>query len=176
LPEEPARLRFREYMEKREAPVVVSFPGKVLAVSNTPIRVPEHFLGRDDALAAIEKALARYAGRVSITALHGLRGVGKSTLVAAYAERHRGEYRATWWLRAQSEAGMRADLVGLGMRLQWVAANEKEKPALAIVMERLHHDGKGILLIYDNAIDPDSLRPYLPNGGAIAGSRRTVRS
>jgi hypothetical protein len=31
--------------------------GQVLAVSNIPIRVPIHFMGRDDALAAIETAL-----------------------------------------------------------------------------------------------------------------------
>jgi ATP-dependent DNA ligase len=28
--------------------------------------------------------------------------VGKTTLAAAYAERHRGDYRATWWIRAQT--------------------------------------------------------------------------
>ena len=59
-------------------------------------------MGRDDALAAIETALKRYEGRVAITALHGLRGVGKTTLAAAYAEQHRGDYRATWWIRAQT--------------------------------------------------------------------------
>jgi hypothetical protein len=42
-------------------------------------------MGRDDALAAIHTALARYEGRVAITALHGLRGVGKTTLAAVYA-------------------------------------------------------------------------------------------
>jgi hypothetical protein len=50
--------------------------------SNIPIRVPKHFLGRDDALAAIETALARDERRVAITALHGLRGVGKTTIAA----------------------------------------------------------------------------------------------
>jgi MoxR-like ATPase len=73
----------------------IAFPGNAYALSNVPIRVPLHFLGRDDALAAIETALARHEGRVAITALHGLRGVGKTTLAAAYAERHRGDYRAT---------------------------------------------------------------------------------
>ena len=107
-----ARVRFREFIEKREAPAAIAFPGKVSAVSNIPIRVPTHFLGRDDALAAIETAIGRYDGHVAITALHGLRGVGKTTLAAAYAERHRGDYRATWWIRAQTEPGMRADLVG----------------------------------------------------------------
>ena len=130
----------------------------MFAVSNIPIRVPTHFLGREDALADIETALKRYEGRVAITALHGLRGVGKTTLAAAYAERHRGDYRATWWIRAQTEAGMRADLVALGVRLGWVAADDKEEPALATMMERLRHEGEGILLIFDNAVDADALQ------------------
>ena len=150
---------------KREAPTAAAFPGTVFAVSNIPIRVPEHFLGRDDALAAIDTALARDSGRVAITALHGLRGVGKTTLAAAYAERHRSDYRATWWIRAQTPDGMRADLVALGVRLNWVVPDEKEEPALKTVMERLVHEGEGILLIYDNAVDADALKPCLPRGG-----------
>jgi hypothetical protein len=124
-----------------------------------------HFMGRDDALAAIGAALARHEDRVAITALHGLRGVGKTTLAVAYAERHRDEYRATWWIRAQTKAGMRADLVALGVRLGWAVVDDKEESALAAVMERLRHEGEGILLIFDNAIDAGELRPYLPLGG-----------
>jgi TIR domain len=165
LPDEAARLRFREFMAARAAPATAVFPGQMFAVSNIPIRVPEHFLG-DDSLAAIETSLARYEGRVAITAVHGLRGVGKTTLAAAYAEKHRGDYRATWWIGAQTDSTMRADLVALGVRLGWVVADEKEEPALKTVMERLGHEGEGILLIYDNAIDAAALKLYLPRGGA----------
>ncbi|MGA8171241.1 MAG: tetratricopeptide repeat protein [Methylocystis sp.] len=143
-----------------------AFPGKPVAQSNISITVPEHFLGRDADMTALESALARYEGRVAITALHGLRGVGKTTLAAAYAEKHRGDYRATWWLRAQGESTLRADLVGLGVRLAWVSPDAKEEAAVGAVLERLRVEGGGILLIYDNAIDADSLRPYLPKGGA----------
>jgi len=45
IPEAAARVRLREFMQKREAPLTTAFPGKVFAVSNIPIRVPEHFLG-----------------------------------------------------------------------------------------------------------------------------------
>jgi hypothetical protein len=93
-------------------------------------------MGRDDALAGIETALNRYEGRVAITALHGLRGVGKTTLAAAYAERRRGDYRATWWIRAQTEPGIRADLVALGIRLGWVGVEDKEARAAPIPTQR----------------------------------------
>lgn len=142
------------------------FPGEGLALSNIPIVVPAHFLGRDDAIDAIATALMRDQGRPAIAALHGMRGVGKTTLAAAYAERRKADYRATWWIRAATSDTMRADLIALGVRLGWVSADEKEEPALERLRERLHHEGEGLLLIYDHAIDAASLRPYLPVGGA----------
>jgi len=61
---------------------------------------------------------------------------------------------------------MRADLVSLGVRLGWVAPDEKEAPAFEKVTERLRHEGEGLLLIYDNATQADALKPFLPKGGA----------
>jgi hypothetical protein len=138
-----------------------SLSGLPLPVSNISIRVPTHFMGRDEALAEIGEALKRHA----VTVVHGLRGAGKTTLAAAYAEKHRGDFRATWWIRAQTESTMRTDLVALGVRLNWVGADAKEQEALAAVLERLRGEGEGLLLMYDNAIDAPSLRPYLPVGG-----------
>ncbi len=142
-------------------PVAAAFPGARLALSNIPIRVPLHFLGRDAALAETGESLKGHA----VTVVHGLRGAGKSTLAAAYAEKHRGEYRAIWWIRAQTDSTMRADLAALGVRLNWVSADAKEEEALAAVSEHLRGEGEGLLLIYDNAVDAASLRPYLPLGG-----------
>ena len=166
IPDEAARFRFREFITKPRPPETAAFPGKVFAVSNITIRVPLLFMGRDDALTAIKAALKRYEGRVAITALHGLRGVGKTTLAAAYAERHRGDYRATWWIRAQAISTMRADLVALGIRLGWVGVGDKEEMAVESVLERFRHEGEGILLIFDNAVDANALHAYLPRGGA----------
>jgi hypothetical protein len=69
-------------------PETVAFPGKKfalsnIAVSNVPIAVPKHFLGREDELQAVGAALKRREARVAVTAVHGLRGVGKTTLAAA---------------------------------------------------------------------------------------------
>jgi tetratricopeptide (TPR) repeat protein len=163
--EDTARNRFREFLQKREAPDRIAFPGQAFAVANIPLHVPVHFFGRDDALAAIEAALRRATDGPTVAALYGLRGVGKTTLAAAYAERHRSDYRATWWIGAQTEDRMRTDLVALGTRLRWVAADDKEPEALAIVAERLKQEGEGILLIFDNAPDAAAVKPYLPRGG-----------
>jgi hypothetical protein len=38
VPEDAARLRFYEFVQKRRAPENIAFPGKVAAVSNIPIR------------------------------------------------------------------------------------------------------------------------------------------
>jgi tetratricopeptide (TPR) repeat protein len=154
------------------------FPGKVshdnqaerrdakAALSNIPIRVPRLFMGRDDALTAVEEALKGQEDRVAVAALYGLRGVGKSTLAAVYAERHRGDYRATWWIRAQTTSTLRADLVALGVRLGWIREDDKEEMAVGTVMERLRCEEQGILLIFDNAVDANALKAYLPRGGA----------
>ena len=34
-------------------------------------------------------------------------------------------------------------------------------------MERLRHEGAGVLLIYDNAVDANALKPFLPPGGQV---------
>jgi tetratricopeptide (TPR) repeat protein len=164
LSEDEARFAFRMFMQGGEiARGRTELRRPASATTNVPICVPPHFLGREEALAEIEATLARFRGRI---ALRGLPGVGKSTLAANYAERHRREYRATWWVRAQSDEMMRADLIGLGVRLNWVPADAEAKCAFAAVSERLQQDGDGILLIFDNALEARTLKPYLPRGGA----------
>ncbi|WP_198172719.1 tetratricopeptide repeat protein [Bradyrhizobium sp. AT1] len=136
------------------------------AIDNVPFRELRNFLGRDDDLAAIDTAFKTGSGRAAVSALHGLRGVGKTTLAAAYAERRRTNYRATWWIRAGTEHTIRADLVGLGVQLGWVVDDAAEDPAIKAVLQRLRIDGNGILLIYDNAIGRNELTEFLPRGGA----------
>jgi tetratricopeptide (TPR) repeat protein len=167
LREEEARRRVAEFLRTPSPPEKIDFPGEDgIAISNVPIAVPKHFVGREDALQAVDAALKRHDGRVAVTAVHGLRGVGKTTLAAAYAEHHRSEYRATWWVRAQRADLMRADLVSLGVRLGWLESHEKEGPAFESVMERLRREGEGLLLVYDGATYADALKPFLPKGGA----------
>jgi tetratricopeptide (TPR) repeat protein/transcriptional regulator with XRE-family HTH domain len=138
---------------------------KSFAVSNIPIRVPLHFLGRIEEISAVDTAFAMSGRLVAIIALHGLRGVGKTVLAAAYAEHRRSDYGAIWWIRAQTESTMRADLVALGVRLGWVTRDEQGAEAFRIVMDRLNSTNESILLIYDNVPDAVALTNHLPRNG-----------
>ena len=133
VPEEAARIRFREFWKARCArDRCLSRTGCRGLQYPVPCANPFH-RRRRCALRDRRGAPARTRSvAAAVAALHGMRGVGKTTLAGgSFAERHRGDYRATWWIRAHTEAGMRADLVALGVRLRWVEADDKEEPALA---------------------------------------------
>lgn len=79
-----------------------------------------------------------------------------------YADQHRTIYGVTWWIRSELTSTIRSDLIGLGARLGWLAADMEEEDALAVVADRLRNHGDGILLVFDNALSPASLRAFLP--------------
>ncbi len=160
-----ARDRFREFMSQRSRPSgEIAFPGQTLAISNIKVRVPACFVGRDSEFAAIDEALRARPGKMAIAALHGMRGVGKTTLAAVYAELQRTKYRGIWWIRAQTEPALAADLAALGERLQWLGAQDPPEQAAEKVLERLRHEGAGFLLVYDNAQDRAAIEHQLPRG------------
>ena len=101
IPEDAARLRFHDFMTKRAVSDAVAFPGKVVAVSNVPTQVPTHRMGGMTPLPP-SRRYSRYEGWSPSRPCTAC-AEGKTTLAAAYAERHRGDYRATWWIRAQTE-------------------------------------------------------------------------
>jgi tetratricopeptide (TPR) repeat protein len=110
--------------------------------------------------------------------LAGMSGVGKTELVAAYA---RGRMAAAWrlvaWINAWNTgnllAGLAAvaDAVGLsdgGYERGTVDAGEA-------VRHWLEADGGACLLVFDDAEDPDALRPFLPVIGAARVLITTAR-
>lgn len=60
----------------------------------------ENFSGRDGELDALHAALA-HDGAIAV--VHGLGGVGKSSIAREFGWRHRDEYSVVWWLNAQTE-------------------------------------------------------------------------
>lgn len=132
-----------------------------------PPRDPR-FLGRKDELERLGRLLAESGSLVAIIPepLHGLSGVGTSTLAAEYAYRHADAYDIVWWIPAGDELSVRHSLAALADRLG-VTGPETMDLRIERLWEHIAAPRR-CLLIYDGAGYPDMLRHYLPTGSASA--------
>ncbi|MFJ4976883.1 NACHT domain-containing protein, partial [Streptomyces coeruleorubidus] len=146
---------------------------------NLPGAASSVFVGRRDELAELRRLLTDEGEgavtQVSATrAIHGLDGIGKSTLALHYAHTHRLTYTLVWWINATDAEQIVSSLATLAMRLcpQWAAtAGVQEQAAWAILWLQWH---PGWLLVFDSVEDPADLRHYLgtlPGGHRLATSR-----
>lgn len=60
----------------------------------------EHFVGREENITEICEAL-QYDGSRKTAVVHGLGGMGKTQLALAYAQRHKDEYSAVFWVNSK---------------------------------------------------------------------------
>ncbi|WP_406284368.1 tetratricopeptide repeat protein [Embleya sp. NBC_00896] len=153
--------------------VNVSVDGPVTVVRAVPIRpvasveaptglcnVPRVglFVGRDDALRALDIALTNPGG-VIVQAVNGLGGIGKSALAAHWA-RTRSGATPRWWITAEDPAAVNAGLAELGRVLQPALA---EQPTDVLREQALQwlasHDDW--LIVLDNVDDPEDVKPLL---------------
>jgi tetratricopeptide (TPR) repeat protein len=142
-------------------------------IFNVAYRPNPNFTGRFDALESLQHSV-RTGSNAAITAVAGMGGIGKTTLAAEYCHRFGGRYAGVWWVRAEQEPVMLADLAALGERLGIAPSGNVETDARAV----LDHLGSVIepwLMVYDNAPNPDAVRKWLPVGAvrAIITSRFT---
>ncbi|GAA3780181.1 tetratricopeptide repeat protein [Micromonospora maritima] len=159
-------------------PEAMSTPESVPApacLTNLPGR-HELFLGREEELRRLD-ATAASSGVVVVQAVHGLGGVGKSTLAARWAGLHAGVFAPVWWITADSRTGLDAGLAALAGGLQ---------PGLAAVMPatvlrewavRWLASHEGWLLVLDNVNDPADMADLvarLPQGRILVTSRRAT--
>ena len=130
-------------------------------LSNVPARTGE-FVGRDDELTKLDVAL-RSGTDVVVAAVHGLGGVGKSTLASRHAAARVGHFNPIWWITADSVESLQAGLAGLATRLQ---PELRVLPPEALAQRAMTwlaaHEGW--LLILDNVTFPSDVAPLLSLG------------
>jgi tetratricopeptide (TPR) repeat protein len=134
-------------------------------IDTEAVRPVPSFSGRDEELAAISAALARDG---SVAAIHGLGGVGKSSIAREYCWRARDRYSVVWWLNAESDAGIVEALLRLGILLarglDHVA--DRRHAAQQVTSSMLSGFAKPVLLVFDNLDDERLLRAWQPRTGA----------
>jgi hypothetical protein len=136
-------------------------PGVLPDIWNVPARTGV-FTGRDAVLLQLRDRLGA-GGPVVVHALHGMGGVGKTTLAAEYAYRFANSYQLVWWVDAEQAGLIAEQLAQLAVTARWVPADTDTPTAVAETQRRLR-TGTGWLVVFDNAVRPADLQPWLPQG------------
>ncbi len=125
------------------------------------------FSGRDEELAAVQAALKKDG---AIAVVHGLGGVGKSSIAREYGWRNREQHSVVWWLNAETEDGIVDGLLRLGtMFVQGLdQLADRRVAAQRVVNSVLGGFDKPVLLVFDNLEDKGLMRTWLPRAGTLA--------
>jgi tetratricopeptide (TPR) repeat protein len=141
----------------------------------------EHFAGREKELSQLRATLTNRK-RAAICAVHGMGGVGKTTLAAEYAHRYRDLYGIVGWFNladkegksdfALTETGVATGYSRLAAKMSLPVARESYDVVREAVTNKLR-ERNDWLLIFDNAEDPTALHALLPpgNGHVLITSR-----
>ena len=126
-------------------------------------REPPAFQPRHD----LSDRLAGVGGIAVVRALTGARGVGKTQLAAAYARARIAEgWPVIGWIVAEDSSQVLAGLERLGRALGLTTREDDSESAAAKVRGWLETEATGsCLLVFDNAVEPEATRRWLPAGG-----------
>ncbi|RSN31400.1 Nephrocystin-3 [Amycolatopsis sp. WAC 04169] len=152
-------------------PAIESVP-PVPALSRVPLDAAL-FVGRSDELDRLDEVLCE-SGRATVVAVHGLGGVGKSTLAARFAHLHAGRFGFRWWITADSLAAVDAGLADLAETLQPATRTlpVAQRSALGARWLATHEDW---LLVLDNVASPRDVAGLLErvrSGTVVITSRQ----
>ncbi|MBU1626361.1 tetratricopeptide repeat protein, partial [bacterium] len=145
-------------------------------VWNVPFFRDHYFTGRERDLIKIRKMLTRNNHGRSVKILHGLSGVGKTSLAVEYANRYSGDYSVIWWVRSENMITLMNDLTDLSKRLGLSCFdNVEQESALENLFKGLENNSDW-LLIFDNSDNPDDIKKIVPekiNGHILITSRNS---
>lgn len=153
-----------------DATVVRDDPRSASFISNVIFDDNAVFMGRDGPLKELEEVLWRGKGAAAITqaaAIHGLGGVGKTTLAVEYARRNRDRYRGIWRLRGEEADTLIQDFALLRRQLSRDSFNEEPRVAARAALDQIGRGvGRPFLLIFDNIESPEDMHDWWPATGA----------
>ena len=144
-----------------------TLPSDLSIVDAAEFHAVPNFSGRDEELATVKAALKNDG---AIAVVHGLGGMGKSSIAREYGWSSREHYSVVWWLGAQTEDGIIDGLLRLGtMFVQGLdQLADRRIAAQRVINSVLGGFDKPVLLVFDNLEDEGLMRTWLPRTGARA--------
>jgi hypothetical protein len=127
------------------------------------VNLPERaglFVGRERELARLNEVFEATGG-VVVQAVHGLGGIGKSTLAARWAAEHTDVFNPVWWINAETTAELDAGLADLAIALQPALRDVLSREALRERAVQWLAAHEGWLLVLDNVSSPTDVKALL---------------
>jgi hypothetical protein len=199
-------VQIRESLERVQLKVITPVPKKVEAdtdsemseamsgreksihfksTSSDPIfNVPSKnmfFTGREKYIEQLHEAL-KLNGAMALSqpqAISGLGGIGKTQTAVEYAYKYRDEYKAVFWVNADSKESIISSFVKIAGLLNLPVKDDKEQELIAASVKHWLETNSNWLLIFDNADDPKLVEKYFPfqsKGHIILTSRAQIFS
>ena len=134
-------------------------------IFSVPFQRNPYFTGREDVLAEISARLEK-GGRAALgqAAICGLGGIGKTQTAVEFAYRHRGDYRAVFFVPAETAGEILSGFAEIAA-LVGQAGRDADQNAAAAAARQWLATHPGWLLILDNADEPSLLEGWLPAAG-----------
>ncbi len=136
-----------------------------LSIWNVPHHRNTFFTGREDILTHLHSTFTAGKTVILTQAISGLGGIGKTQIAVEYAYRHREEYKAILWAKADSREILVSDLVGIAELLNLAKKNAQDQNQMVSSVKRWLQSNTNWLFILDNAEDLAMVREYLPSVG-----------
>jgi tetratricopeptide (TPR) repeat protein len=161
-------------------PAVVLAPAstvtEMIPVEPAALAIPPRnpgFTGREELLQVMRTHLDAEPWQPLV--LHGLSGVGKTSIATEFVHREMHRFSVAWWVVAEQEARTRSTLAALGERppLDLVLSQNDMRQTVNNVLGELERATFSWLIVFDNAGSPDQIQQLLPAGrGAVIVTSR----
>ncbi|MGC0330535.1 hypothetical protein RKD23_003525 [Streptomyces sp. SAI-170] len=151
----------------------LTLPSEALALPDAPpgmVNLPERtalFVGRERELSWLDDEFETAVG-VVVQAVHGLGGIGKSTLAARWAAARTSSYSLVWWITAETPVDLESGLANLAIALQPALRDALSQEALSELAVKWLSSHGDWLLVLDNVSEPAHVKPLV---GRTTGGR-----
>lgn len=131
---------------------------------HVPYRRNPFFTGREAILARLHTLLNAGSSVVlsQVYAISGLGGIGKTQTAVEFAYRHRADYTAILWLRAESREVLEADIVSVAQALHLPEYRDHQYAQILRAVQNWLHTHERWLLLLDNVEDIGLVEEVLP--------------